>query len=173
MEEWKPVKDFEGRYEVSNRGRVRSLRYKGNNGKIGYLTPCDNGAGYLFVYLCDELLKKHRYAYIHRMVAEAFISNPNGFSEINHINECKHDNRVENLEWCNHRYNINYGSRNERVAKKCGKKVAQYDMEMNKIAEFETMREAFKKTGISNQTISLCCSGKIKTSGGYHWSYLE
>ena len=113
---WRPIVGYEGLYEVSSYGRVRSLdRYVNNNsfrkGKV--LSPGKDTIGYLFVVLsCNGKCKTIR---VHRLVAQAFIPNPDNLPEINHINEDKTDNRVDNLEFCNRKYNINYGSRKDKV----------------------------------------------------------
>lgn len=114
IEEWKPVVGYEGLYEVSSLGRVRSLdRYVKNNysywlrkGKV--LSPEKNKDGYLLVSLCCN--GKRYLRTVHRLVAEAFIPNPDNLPEVNHINEDKSNNRVENLEWCTRKYNINFGT---------------------------------------------------------------
>ena len=116
IEEWRPVVGYEGLYEVSNIGRVRSLdRYVKGKGKSYFLhkgrvlSPGMKPEGYLVVRL------QRRTFYIHRLVTEAFIPNPDNLPEVNHKDEDKTNNRVENLEWCNHKYNMNYGTRNIRA----------------------------------------------------------
>ncbi len=103
-EVWRDIQGFEGLYEVSNYGNVRSLKY----GKIKYLKPSNNGRGYYQVILCKN--GKAKQFTVHRLVANAFIENPNGYNEINHINEDKTNNKVENLEWCTHKYNKRFSS---------------------------------------------------------------
>ncbi len=161
---WKPIKNYEGLYEISNFGRVRSLtRYK----KI--LKPCPNERGYLMVDLSKE--GKRRKYFIHILVANAFLSNPNNLPQVNHKNEIKTDNNADNLEFCTNNYNLNYGSRNKRIRDKIAKKVVQYSMQEKILNVYESMTEASKKTGVTVQRICDCCKGRIKTSGGYKWRY--
>ena len=116
IEEWRPVVGYEGLYEVSNIGRVRSLdRYVKGKGKSYFLhkgrvlSPGIKTEGYLIVRL------QRRMFYVHRLVTEAFLPNPDNLPEVNHKDEDKTNNRVENLEWCDHKYNMNYGTRNIRA----------------------------------------------------------
>ena len=115
---WRPVVGYEGLYEVSSYGRVRSLdRYDGRNhfikGKL--LKNRDNGNGYLICILSKNGIVKNKY--IHRLVVEAFIPNPDNIKEVNHKDEDKTNNNVENLEWCDRKYNCNYGTKIEREIK--------------------------------------------------------
>ena len=106
---WKDIENYNGDYQVSNLGRVKSFA-------IGerILKPTDNGKGYLIVGLsCKAHRKNH---YVHRLVAFAFIDNPNEYSEINHKDENIQNNSYENLEWCSRKYNCNYGSHNEKLS---------------------------------------------------------
>lgn len=118
-EKWKPVIGFEGQYEVSNKGRVRSLRrlVDGKRGTKHYRNGCilkpQTGSKYAQVYLRVD--GKQKWFYVHRLVAEAFIPNPNNLPQINHKDENKLNNCVENLEWCDAKYNINYGTAKQRV----------------------------------------------------------
>ena len=119
-EEWRSVPGYEGLYEVSSYGRVRSLdmyvkcrygNYRLHKGKV--LSPAKDKNGYLKVNLCCN--GKDKIIRVHRLVAQAFILNPDNLSEINHKDEDKTNNSVENLEWCDRKYNINYGSRKDKV----------------------------------------------------------
>ena len=118
IEEWRPIEGYEGLYEVSNTGQVRSLdRYVKNNysyrlqkGKV--LSPEKNKDGYLLVSLCCN--GKQNLRTVHRLVAQAFIPNPNNLPQVNHKDENKSNNRVDNLEWCDQAYNNLYGTRQER-----------------------------------------------------------
>ena len=119
LEEWKDIANYEGIYQISNMGNVRSLDriVHPNNqylqkGKI--LKPLDNGK-YLFVTLRKDGVKENKY--IHRLVAEHFLLNPLFYNEVNHKDEDKHNNCISNLEWCTHSYNMNYGTRNEKISK--------------------------------------------------------
>lgn len=117
-EEWRPIEKYHGYYEVSNLGRVRSLKVRrnvfvGNNktevryiNRIHILNATDNGRGYLLISIRDNGHKKN--FYVHRLVAEAFIPNPMGYSVVNHKDCNSHNNCAENLEWCTQEYNVNY-----------------------------------------------------------------
>ena len=108
-ERWKPIFGYDGMYEVSSLGRVRSLKY----GKTRVLRASKNNSGYLIVALCKN--SKRKSVYVHRLVAQAFIENDNIFNtEINHINEDKTDNKVSNLEYCDRQYNMTYNGLQQR-----------------------------------------------------------
>lgn len=194
-ESWKAVTGYEGAYEVSDLGKVRSLdrvdcagrRLKGKILKLSL-----NPHGYPTVMLCKDFLK-FRYS-VHRLVALAFIDNPYNLPLINHKDEIKTNNHVENLEWCTAKYNINYGSAilrrsaNEGFkssrknacaiasaasARKSARLVIQYDLnkEVNQI--HQSIRGAARSTGIPSSNIILCCHGKYKTAGGFIWGYAK
>lgn len=117
MEQWKYVEEYEGIYEVSSYGRVRSVDRFDRLGRITWgrvLVPTDNGNGYYSVQLCNQGTNK-RY-YVHRLVAKAFIKNCNDLNEINHKDENKHNNNASNLEWCSRKYNVNYGNHNTKLS---------------------------------------------------------
>ena len=176
MEEiWKDVKGYEGLYQVSNFGNVKSLI----RNKILKLSYSHNG--YRLVSLRRKTFR------VHRLVAEAFISNPNNFSWVNHKDENKENNCVDNLEWCSASYNINYGDRNNKVAKKVSiwrkkkgsdysprerKRVAQYTLGDKFVKEFRSINEAGIETNSSIGTIYKCCVGTSKTCNGYKWKFL-
>ena len=174
QEEWKPIPGYEGLYEVSNYGRVKSYQLD-SNGKI--LSPGNtgkDGSGYCFVNLYkDGKAKKH--CTIHRLVAEAFIPNPSNFPQVNHKDECKKNNYFENLEWCSSAYNNSYGTRTRRMAEKNSKPVVQLDKKGNFISEFESLREASRRTGIADENICRCCNHKPGrySAGGFIWIYKD
>lgn len=160
-ETWLPVVGYEN-YEVSNLGRVRSLA----SGRV--LRPYKERDGYLRVKLSkNRKTKMHR---VHRLVAMAFIPNPLGLPIINHKNERKDQNFVENLEYCDYRYNNTYGSLADKIAEK-SREVYQFTMSGEFVAWYPSTAEAERQTGILRGDISQCASGKCKTQGGYQWRY--
>ena len=159
MEIWKDIEGYEG-YQISNMGNVKSLKF--GKEKILKLIK-DKSNGYLRVGLYKEgKLKNH---YVHRLVAEAFIENHNNFREINHRDEDKANNCVSNLEWCDRKYNINYGTRTEKTSKRV------LCLETNKI--YPSLKEVQRQTGFAKSNISNACNGKLKQTYGFHWSFLD
>ena len=156
--------DFTGKYQVSNLGRVRSLNYK-HTGEIRVLKPGKRKDRYLHVRLYVD--GKQKMFYIHRLVATAFIPNPDNLPVVNHKDENPSNCCVDNLEWCTQEYNANYGTRNERVKEKKSKKVIC--IETGQV--FESENEAERHIGCGG--IGHCCKGKQKTCGGYHWAYVD
>lgn len=148
-------------YEVSNLGKVRNIK----SGRI--LKPSLNKNGYLRLWLCKNNKRKH--LYLHRIIATAFIDNPDEKPCVNHIDENKLNNDLSNLEWCTVRENLIHGTRTKRAAEKCFKKVIQLDLNDNVLNEFESMVQAEQETGVSRRNISSCCNGKRKSAGGYKW----
>ena len=161
IEEMIDIKDYEGLYAITRDGNIWS--YRSNK----FLKPKLTRQGYHQVVLCKD--GKSKTHYIHRLVADAFIPNPNNLPEVNHKDECKTNNCVDNLEWMSRIDNINYGTRTERVAKKLSKPI--YCVELDKI--FKSQVEAAEKLGISRGNINSCCKGKRKTAGGFHWRNAE
>ena len=189
MEEiWADVKDYEGLYQVSNLGRIKSTRYS------RLMVPCKDYRGYLTVqFTVKGKIKRFK---IHRLVAQAFIPNPNNLPQVNHKDENKTNNIVDNLEWCTNEYNYFYGTAQERRLKTMienkkenpekyknkknynrtdelwqKKKVVQYDLNGNTIRRWDSMKEAAKELKIVPQSISKCCRGLRKTAKGYIWKY--
>jgi hypothetical protein len=121
------------------------------------------------VYLYKN--KKRKTCQVHRLVAEAFTENPNNLPEVNHKKEDPTRNYAIDLEWCNHKYNCNYGNRNNKI----GKPILQYDTQGNFIKEWNTIKEASRKLNIEETNISRCCKKEKyrKTAGGYIWRYKD
>ena len=161
IEELKDVKDYEGLYAITRDGRVWS--YRSNK----FLKPVLDKDGYHKVILCKD--GKRKTYYIHRLVAKVFIPNPDNLPQVNHKDEDKSNNCVENLEWCDVKYNINYGTRTKRAAKK--QSIPVYCIELDRT--FKSLAEAARELGLHNSNIVNCCKGKLKTTGGYHWKYAE
>lgn len=147
-----------GTYQVSNKGRIR------NKGKI---LKQQNLRGYKRVRLRDGH-KKINFT-VHRLVAINFVPNPNGYTEINHIDENKANNISTNLEWCTHKYNVNYGKRTDLTRKG----TVKLDINGKEIKVYKSLSEAAKETLIDIANISKCCLGKRETAGGYKWKYYE
>lgn len=168
METWKDISGYEGIYEVSDLGRVRSLVQR-NRWKPGILKPQKHRYGYLYVNLCKD--GKVKGMKVHRLVAQAFIPNPNNLPQVNHKDENPQNNAASNLEWCSARYNINYGTRNGRVAVALSKPVQMFDKQANLLATYPSTMEAERVTGIAHQSIVKCCLGKYKLAGGFIWRY--
>lgn len=160
-EVWRDVKDFP-QYRVSNLGRVYSLKTK----KI--LKPHPDKKGYLRV----KLWEKKGYTFkVHRLVAQAFIDNPQNLPQVNHKDENKQNNRVNNLEWCDNSYNATYGTHITRGAEKLTNRkdlsIPVICLETGTV--YLSIEDAKRKTGIRN--IGECCRGNRNTAGGYHWEY--
>lgn len=179
MEIWKDVVGYEGLYQVSNKGNVRSLDHYASNGfkeilyKGRVLKWNRNKKGYWSVMLCKQ--GKPKRFYVHRLVAEMFIPNPHDLPEINHKDENQLNNCVENLEWCNRKYNLTYGTLQERSAKTRGHSVKQYTLEGNFVKEYRSARNAAEALGKPHggMPIQKCCQGTQKTAYGYIWRYKE
>ena len=169
-EVWKDIKGFEGLYQVSNMGRVKSLNYN-RTGKEKILSPGKDGVGYLFVDLRREGSRKLHY--IHRLVLMAFspVENIENL-EVNHLDEDKTNNRIDNLEWCDRSYNINHGTRNVRVAEKNSIPIVQLSLDGKYIRSWESSMAA-ARGGYNQGNINSCCKGKLKTHKGYRWMYLK
>lgn len=173
---WKPIVGFEGLYDVSSNGKVRSLyRYKKE------LKPMISNSGYERVDLFKD--KKRKQFSIHRLVAEAFCEKQHGKNIVNHKDECKTNNCADNLEWVDHLYNCNYGSgikrrvvntdyskrkiNNANQILKCSKPISQYTKNGVFIKNWKSASECFRHTGIPISGIRKVCKGERKTTGGF------
>ena len=171
---WRNIEGFPG-YQVSSLGRVKSIqrKVKYKNGSIHtvnekIIKPGKDKNGYLIVGLSKE--NKRKNMKVHRLVAAAFVQNDSLFNtDINHINEIKTDNRSENLEWCEHIYNCNFGSRNERLSKAFSMPVKCIETGI----VYPSTREVERQLGFYHSNISKCCNKKIKYCGGLHWEWAE
>lgn len=180
IEIWKDIEGYEGYYQVSNYGNVRGLdRYI--TCKNGIVHFCKGmilhqhikyGRGTLPRYqvnLCKN--GKNSMVLVSRLVAKAFIPNPNNFPQVNHKDEDPSNNHVDNLEWCTNYYNMTYGTRIEKITKLIQKKVNVYDLEGNYINTFDSLKEAGIALNCDNSSITKVCKGKKKHHKGYVFRY--
>ena len=155
----KDIKGYEGLYAITSCGKVWSYRSK------KFLKPWKQKKGYLEVSLYKDGTQKNYN--IHRLVAEAYLPNPNNLPQVNHKDENKTHNYINNLEWYDSTYNNNYGTRNERAGRARGKTVIC--VETNIV--YYSSAEVEQTLGIDASSIHKCCKGKRHTAGGYHWRY--
>lgn len=174
VEIWKDIVGYEGLYQVSNLGRVKSLgNGKTHNSKERILKARKETNGYLRITLTKDG-KQKKYT-IHRLVATAFIPNPDNLPIVNHKDEDKLNNRIENLEWCDAKYNINYGTHIQRQVEsqtnypKFSKQVLC--VETGKI--YPSTHQVERDLGFFCTAISAVCLGKRKTAYGFHWRYIN
>ena len=180
MEIWKNIDGTDGKYQVSNEGRVR--------GENGLMSQWINKTGYMVTHIPNCFCKS---TLVHRLVAEAFIPNPDNLPQVNHKDECKTNNNVENLEYCSARYNSNYGTRNERMGAKLkgrrpsdatimasieqhSRPVSKYSIDGEFIETYPSIAEAERNNpGVYHTNIIRCCngSGRLKSTGGFKWKY--
>lgn len=170
VEEWKDIKGYEGIYKISNLGKV--VRIKGSQ---EHPMKIWNNGRYMEIRLSKG--GKSTHFTLHRLLAVHFIPNPNNLPFVNHIDEDKSNNKVENLEWCTNRYNCNYGTYNFRLSERLkGRKafwltkaVIQCSMNGEFIREFESIRDAAKAVKSSPANISMCCKGIYSSCKGFKW----
>ena len=158
----KDIKGYEGLYAITSCGKVWSYRNK------KFLTPGVNNTGYLYVNLWKDNEKKNYL--IHRLVADAYIPNTENLPEINHKDENKTNNCLQNLEWCDASYNTNYGTRNEKVSNSRKKPILQYDLGGNFIREWPSATDVGREV---QSNICNCLKGKLKSAYGFKWVYKE
>jgi hypothetical protein len=187
-ETWIDVPQFEQSYQVSNLGRVRSKdRTIKKKNRWGF--ECDFAIKGKMLsqvkvddkYLVVTLLKNGHASQlkVHRIVAMAFITNPNGYKEVNHKDENKLNNEVSNLEWCDRKYNANYGTAVERMRAKTrnrkdtSKPVYQYTLDGELVNVFPSCNEAQRCTGVDHASIARCCHKRTKSAGGFTWNFKE
>ena len=172
-EEWKPIAGYEGLYEISSHGRVKSFHYcKKQKTHFRILKPAKEKTGYLSVSLWKD--RKMKTCHIHRLVGEAFVPNPEGYDVINHKDESRDNNYFENLEWCTHKYNLSYGTTRQRIAEKNSKPVIQLDTSGNFVKEWPSISKAAESFGYvtpAKSHIIDCLKGRHKTAHGYRWMY--
>lgn len=184
---WKPYSGYEGLYEVSNTGKCRSVehtvtrivnggvRVSPYKGKI--LKKHISKNGYVMISLSKNGKVSHKT--LHRMVAETFIPNPNNYRCINHKDENKENNIVENLEWCTNKYNSNWGTNPQRTSVRQNnkpsrhRKVSQFTLDGKFVKTFYAASHAQKELGVDASRVISCCRGKKGSfsAGGFKWKY--
>lgn len=184
MEIWKDIQGYEGLYQVSNYGNVRSLNYR-HHGGVHNLKQLELPEGYLFVNLYKN--KKAKMFYVHRLVGQAFLENPHNYPEINHIDENKKNCKVNNLEWCSSKYNTNYsrlkhperyftsfnGMRTNKKSKYSNLIVNQINEDGILIKQWNNISEIVRELGYHNTAITECCLNKRKRAYGFKWEFAD
>lgn len=175
-EEWKEI--YNGRYQVSNYGRVKSMFFNNRQASINREKILKSVKRNKNSYYSVNIYKNNKASLtnVHRLVAESFLKNPNNYKYVNHKDENKLNNRIDNLEFCTQKYNLNYGTRNERISKNNinkpksrFEKVLQYDLHGNFIKEYDNACIAEKEAKVRH--VRECCDGKRKTAHGYIFKY--
>lgn len=180
IEEWRNINGYEGMYEVSDKGRVRSLprkvknnhSYKIVSGKILKQTNIKKG----YKRVTFSVNQKSKSFLVHRLVAAAFIENPKNYLIINHIDENPTNNRVENLEWCTYKHNANHGTAIQRTTDKltngpCSKRVYQY--KGDSLVKIWPSASECGRNGFHQAHVSACARGERREHKGFKWSYEE
>lgn len=167
-ETWKDIEGYEGLYQISTEGRVKSLNYN-HTGKEKILKNKTGSRGYFNVNLSKD--GKSKNINVHRIVATHFIPNPDNLPQVNHIDENKQNNCVENLEWCTAEYNNTYGSRLEKSAKSKSIPIIQFTKDGEFVRKWESARIAEYTLGLNIGSVCSCLKGKHKSTGGYKWHY--
>jgi len=184
-EEWRTIPNWE-RYAVSSFGRIVALDLPYKCGsylarrkpQLMHPSKNDNNPPYYIIGLSDGNRRSRSFG-VHRLVAKAFIPNPNNYPEINHKDENSLNNCVENLEWCTHQYNCNYGTHNAKMAKTLSetayqkRKVVQLTLDNEFVKAYESIKDAADTNNIHRASISICCRKPNRTGNGYRWMYLS
>lgn len=163
---WKDIKGYEGKYQISNLGNIKSFRKQSPY----LLKPSLSDNGYYQVTLYQENTNRKKFL-VHRLVAEHFLPNPNRYPCVNHKDEDKLNNCSDNLEWCTYQYNNAYGTAKLRAIETKGKRVNQYSVDGIWIASYLSIGTASKLLNISTTSIKDCCNGKNEFAHGYKWRY--
>lgn len=190
QEIWKDIKGFENRYQISNLGRVKSLKRKVKKGKNSFRTieerilrpRIDKKYGYQIISL--RIHPQKYFLSIHRLVAETFIPNPNNYPCVNHKDNNPSNNCVNNLEWCTQSYNVQYAYKHGNAKPTAGcfkkgniphnrRKINQYSKDDEFLKTFKSIRAAAKSVNTVESNIGQCLSGKTKTAKGYIWRYAD
>lgn len=184
IEIWKDIEGYEGKYQVSNMGRVRSLdmevttKHPKSGEPIAYhqdgrLLQLIDHKGYRRVSFTTGSRDTKRYYFVHRLVARAFVDGWFRGAQVNHKNEQRDDNRAVNLEWVTAKENINHGRHNARMSETKGQRVVQYTMDGEKVGEFPSLTEAANQTGIQRENIGKCCNHAdgYLSAGGFRWEF--
>ena len=160
---WKAINGYEGIYEINHLGEVRRV----DTGNIlkGYI----GADGYRRVGL--TVSGKSKPFLLHRLIATAFIPNPNNYPCVNHKDEIKSNNSIDNLEWCTYKYNLNFGTRNARANQSRKKPILQFSKSGEFIREWDSVTDLKNITGMDITHVSSCCRGTRKTANGYRWQY--
>lgn len=175
QEIWKSVKGYENLYEISNYGRVKSLKRQGTHEHI--LKQFDNSNGYMIVSLSKDNVQKT--FPVHKLVANTFMNNTDSLRDINHIDGNKKNNYIDNLEFCSHSYNMKHAFKLGLNKTQHGylnpnaKKIIQYDLKGNYIKTWDCIIDAMKEYNICRSSIHRCCTGVFKQTHGYIWRYAD
>lgn len=184
---YKDIKNLEGKYQVSNFGNILSLNYR-NTGRAELLKPRKDKDGYYKVGLSKK--GKKDWFFVHRLVAEYFLPNPDNLPQVNHRIEGDEGKKINivyieedgsinkektTIEWCDGKYNHNYGTINERISKantngKCSKPVLQFTLDGEFVREYPSTREC-ERNGFHHSGVMRCCNGKQKTHKGFKFMY--